>query len=155
MTDPTFNYYGLFFESLFNGYIDFINDPMYCLLASTVYTPNQDTHQWLSDITGEIVASGYTAGGQEVTGISAAYTASGATKLLTVNGGNLNWPTFTVGTTNPHYGILYMAPADIGPTQCPLIGYLNFEADETPSDQAFYINWNASGIFAIQLPAAA
>lgn len=146
--------YGKMFVSLFQGRINFITDPMYCMLVSSSYGPNQDSHQFVSDITGEVTASGYTAGGQQVTGISAAYEVIGSTKLLLITGGNLVWPTFTVDIGNPRYGVLYMAPSGIGPTQQPLVGYINFEGDEIPADEAFYINWNASGIFGISIPGA-
>ena len=154
MTAPTFDYYGRYFESLHEGKINFLSDPMYCMLVSSLYTPNQDIHQFLSDISGEITASGYTTGGQQVTGVSAAYQVSGTTKLLLVSAGNMNWPSFTVDVGLPAYAILYMQPAGLPPTECPLIGYLNFEGSENPVDEAFYINWNATGIYGIQIPVA-
>jgi hypothetical protein len=44
------------------------------LLTTSAYTPNQDTHEFLTDITNEVAnGNGYTTGGKTVTGLSVAY----------------------------------------------------------------------------------
>lgn len=153
--NPTINVplylYGKFFVSLFNGYVDFASDPMYAMLATSVYEPNQDTHQFKSDVSGECNGSGYFEGGQNVTGIEATYNVSGTTKQLIVTGGDLVWADVTLSAA---YLVLYMNSSEPETLQ-PLVGYLNFGGTQSPSDEAFYVTWATSGIFAIPIPDAA
>lgn len=138
--------YGKFLTSLYQAKVNFTSDPMYCMLCSNGYTPNQDTHQFLSDISHEVVGSGYFAGGQAVTGIDATYT--GSTKKLVVSAGNLNWPSVTFSAA---YAVLYMKSPQTATLQ-PLIGYVDFGGTQSPANQAFYINWPTSGILSMQVP---
>lgn len=148
-----FNFYGKFFQNLFDGYIDLLSQPMYCILCTGDYQPNQNTHQWYSDIRGEVVGSGYYSGGQQVTGASAAFVVSGSNKQLIVSGSNLVWP--NVILNDVEYAVLYMANSGVGPTLQPLIGYLNLASHpQSPNDLALYLNWNPNGIFAINIPGA-
>lgn len=149
-----FNWYGRAMLSLWSGKVNLATDPVYCMLASDTYNPNQDSQQWLSDITGEIIASGYTPGGQQVLGAAAAYVVSGSVKLLVLSGSNMSWPDLTMDASQIRYAILYTVPQGATSSQCPLLGYLNLEQDYNPADQAFYINWHASGIAALQIPVA-
>jgi hypothetical protein len=50
------------------GNINFASDTFYCLLTTSSYTPNKDTHTKRSDVTNEVAATGgYVAGGFVVT----------------------------------------------------------------------------------------
>lgn len=154
MSSPTINVplnlYGKFWESLFNAQVDFATDPMYAMLCTNSYVPNQDTHKYKSDITGECNGSGYFEGGQDVTGIAANYVVTGGTKQLVVTGGDLVWPSVTLAAA---YLVLYMNSSQPETLQ-PVIGYLNFGGTQSPNDQAFYVTWNTSGIFVATIPAA-
>lgn len=57
----TFNsYYG----NLLHGNIDLDADNIVCSLHDASFTPNKDTMQFRSDLTGEVSATGYTSGGK-------------------------------------------------------------------------------------------
>ena len=142
--------YGKFFQSLFAGAVDFVDDPVYCMLCTSSYTPNQDSHQYKSDVTNEVVGSGYFEGGQALTGVEALYQVSGSLKQLVVTAGNLVWPSVTFSAA---YAILYMNSA-VPETQQPLIGYMNFQGTQSPADEAFYINWASAGVFTLTIPVA-
>lgn len=47
--------------------IDFASDDFKCALVTSAYVPNKDTHTKRSDITNEVVGSGYSAGGEPAT----------------------------------------------------------------------------------------
>lgn len=140
--------YGLALQSLYEGRINIAVDPMMGMLVGPGYTPNQNTHKFKSIITNEITSSGYAAGGQRIQGAAAGYTP--ATKTLTITGSPLVWP--EVSWQAARYLIIYMQPADTAPNLCPLLGYVDFQTNQSPDDEAFYVQWPASGIFQMKLP---
>lgn len=46
-----------------NASIDWLSDTIKCMLCTSTYTPNLDTHIYKSSVTNEITGTGYTAGG--------------------------------------------------------------------------------------------
>lgn len=134
--------YGLFLESLVEGRINVRQDPMFAMLVTNTYVFNQNTHKFKSvAVTGEITAaSGYVAGGKQVTGLIPTYSA--AAKSLTIPAGNLAWP--TVSFTGVVGAVLYMAPAGLGDAAKPLVAYVDFGGAQSRATQAFYINWPPS-----------
>src|SRR5256885_9818663 len=115
--------YGLFLESLVEGRIDVRSDPMFAMLVTNAYVFNQNTHKFKSiAVVGEIAtASGYVAGGKQVTGVTPTY--SGVTKSLTMPAGNLSWPSVTFSGVVG--AVLYMAPAGLGDAAKPLVAYID------------------------------
>jgi hypothetical protein len=134
--------YGLMLESLVEGRINVRADPMYAMLVTNAYVFNQNTHKFKSVATpGEIAAaSGYVAGGKQVTGLLPTYSA--AAKSLTMPAGNLNWG--VISFTGVVGAVLYMAPAGIGDAAKPLVAYVDFGGAQSRDNQAFYINWPPS-----------
>lgn len=49
------------------GSIDFDTDTFKVMLVTSAYVENKDTHTRRSDVTGEVVGTGYTAGGNAIT----------------------------------------------------------------------------------------
>lgn len=61
----------------FNKEIDLDSDTIKATLHTSSYTPNLDTHAYVSDLSAEVAAAGgYTTGGQTVTSLSVTYTAA-------------------------------------------------------------------------------
>lgn len=56
--------YNSFWPDALNGHIDLDSDVFGVMLVDDTYVFNKDTHTRRSHITGEVVGSGYTAGGQ-------------------------------------------------------------------------------------------
>lgn len=139
--------YGLFLQSLMEGRVDLINDPLMCMLVGTSYTPNQNTHKFKSIVIDEILGSGYTAGGKQVTGLQLTY--EGVNKRLKITGTNLVWPSVTI--SNARYGVLYVA-SDLPITAQPLMGWVDFGEDVDRTDEPFAINWPATGIMTLAVP---
>jgi len=123
-------------KKLVDGSIDLDSDTIKVALLSSGYTPNVATHTFLSDLSNEIIASGYTAGGNALT-----------TKVITVDTVNhrayldaddVVWSpgaTFTV-----RYAVLYKSTGTANTS--PLIGYIDWVTDRTAlSGEQFYIQW--------------
>ena len=138
--------YGRAVEHLFRKRVDWAGDAIKVMLVSSAYTPNQDTHQWKSDVTGEISGTGYTAGGgAQGTLANKTLTYSDATNQLTLKADNVAWPNSTI---QARYAVIY---DDSGATENakPLLGYIDFGANQQSSAGTFEIVWNAQGIFQV------
>lgn len=59
--------YNSFMFDALTGAIDMNTDDFYVMLVTSSYTPDKDTHDKRSDVTNEVVGTGYTAGGVEST----------------------------------------------------------------------------------------
>jgi hypothetical protein len=59
-----------------NAPIDWLSDTIKCMLCTSTYTPNLDTHKYKSDITNEITGTGYSAGGATLGSAAITFTAA-------------------------------------------------------------------------------
>lgn len=76
------------------GSIDYDTDTFKVMLVTSSYVENKDTHTKRSDVTNEVVGTGYTAGGNAVTvTVSAVDTANDRVDITL---GGATWPTSTV-----------------------------------------------------------
>lgn len=132
--------YGPFLTSLGNKEVDLDTDTLKVMLCNSTYTPNQDTHQYKSSVTNEVSSAGYTAGGATLTSVTVTYTAGTNTYML--DAADSSW---TGVTFSARYAIVYDSTPATDATR-PLICYIDFGADISPSAGPFSITWNASGI---------
>ena len=135
--------YAKFFENAVGGSasgdapIDFLSDTIKCALCTSTYTPSQTGHEWFSDVTNEITGTGYTAGGATLT----TKTVGTSSLVVTIDADDPSW---TTATFTARYAVFYKSTGTS--TTSPLIGYLDFGADQTVSAGAFTIQLNASGL---------
>lgn len=129
-----------FKRDIMNGSIDLDTDIINVMLVTSTYVPNIDTHTKRSDITNEVVGTGYTAGGSGL-----------ATKTVTVDNvgdkgvfdaADLSWTTSTITARG---AVIYKARGGAS-TADELIAYIDFGTDQISSSGAFTITWNAGGI---------
>lgn len=106
------------------------------MLCTSSYTPNQDTHRYLTDVSGEVSATGYTSGGVTLTGITEVYDA--ATKTFKFSADAAVW---TGSTITARYAVFYSTG-----TLNPLICYWDFGADQSSSSGAFVLTPAGAGI---------
>lgn len=132
--------YGLALKSFSNREIDWDSDTIKVMLCTSSYTPNQDTHQYKSDITAEVTGTGYTAGGATLTGCTSTYNAG--TNTLTLDAGDVSWPNSTIVA---RYAVIYDASPASDATR-PLIGYVDFDQNISTTAGTFSIVWDAAGI---------
>jgi hypothetical protein len=110
-------------------------------LCTSSYTPDQNTHDYLDDITNEVSSGGgYTTGGATLG--SKTCTVSGA--VATFDAADTSWAASTI---TARYAVIYYATGTASTSL--LIGYVDFGADMVSSSGTFLITWNASGIFTL------
>jgi hypothetical protein len=135
--------YGLSLKSLTVGEVDYISGTVKCLLTSNTYVPNQDTHQYVSDITNEVSGAGYTAGGVTLTSKTNSYNTS--TNTVALDAADPTWATITIAEIR--YAVFYI---DSGtPSTSPLLCYMDFEANYAPSAQSFTVTLPAAGLYTL------
>lgn len=136
----TAKYYGKFFTSAFSKKVDFTVDTFKVMLCTSSYTPDQDTHQFKSDVTNEVSGTGYTATGAALTSVTLTYDAPSNT--LTFDAADTTWSSSTI---TARYAVIYDSTPGTDATR-PLVSYVDFGADVISSSGTFAISWNASGI---------
>lgn len=129
------------FKSAMNKEIDLDSDTIKCMLVTSSYTPSQGTHQYKSSITNEVTGTGYTAGGTTIASVTVGV--SGTT--FSFDGADISW---TSSTFTARYGIIYDSTPATDATR-PLLGYIDFGADQSPSAGTLSITWDATGIGAV------
>ena len=111
------------------------------LLATSLYTPNQDTHEYLSDITNEVsTGDGYTTGGQTITLSDPTYDAG--SNECRMDAADVTWS--ALNKADIRYAIIYKDTGTAATS--PLIGYVDFGATQAPAGVDFVIQWDASGV---------
>jgi len=135
--------YGLFQKSLGNKEIDLDSDALKVMLCTSLYTPSQDTHQYKSSITNEVVGTAYVAAGQAIASLVVAYTAG--TNTFNLDGADVVWAASTI---TARYAIIYDSTPGTDATR-PLICYVDFGADVISSGGNFTISWDPAGIISV------
>lgn len=135
--------YGKFFNALAAKDVDIDGDSIKAMLCTSSYTPDQDTHEFKSSVTNEITGTGYTAGGQALSGVTVTYT--GASNVWTLDASDLTWPGLTM---TARYLVLYDSTPATDATR-RLIAYVDFGADVTTTAGTLTITWAAAGIIAV------
>lgn len=119
--------------------VDEDTDTLKVLLTTSTYAPNKDTHEFLSDVTNEVTDStgDYVAGGKALTTKVVDLDTAGDFTYLTAD--NTQWfgSTFTT-----RYAVLYKSTGTAGTS--PLIGWLDFGANQVLAAQDFRIIWPAA-----------
>lgn len=137
----TAHYYDSFFKSAYNKELDVDTDVLKLMLTTSTYTPSQGTHQYKSSVTNEVAAGGgYTAGGNTIGSVGVTVTAG--THVVNITGANGSWP---ASTFTARYAVLYDSTPATDATR-PLILFVDFGADQSPSNGTLSVTWDASGI---------
>jgi hypothetical protein len=128
-------------ESFGKGELAWTTDTFKVSLHTSTYTPNQDTHQFYSDLTNEITASGsYSTGGATL--------ASLAVSVDTTND-RAEFDAADVaitGFTNVfRYAVVYKSTGVSATSR--LIALIDFGSDVTVTNSTYTLTWNADGVF--------
>lgn len=119
--------------------IAWTTDTIKVALTTSTYTPNQDTNAFFSDVTNEITGTGYTAGGATLGSPTSTYdTASDQIRLDAAD------TTWTSSTLTARIAVVYKSTGT-GSTS-PVIGWVDFGADQSTSSGTLTITWDATGI---------
>lgn len=134
-------YFASFFENLLLGDVAGLDTAtVKVMLTTSSYTPNQDTHDFVDDVTNEVSGTGYTAGGATLGTKNVTQTAN----VVAFDAADTVWSSSSITARR---AVIYV---DTGtPATSALICWIDFGEDETSDSGDFTIQWNASGIFTI------
>lgn len=134
--------YGQTMMKALNKEIDWDTDTIKVMLCTSTYVPDQDAHVYKDvSVTGEATGTGYTAGGATLGTKTITYDA--ATNKITLDAADVTWASSTI---TARYAVIY---DDTPASNKPLLGYVDFGADQSSSSGNFTITWDAAGIFTI------
>ncbi|TLF72939.1 hypothetical protein [Nocardia cyriacigeorgica] len=139
----TAKWYGLGLSSLALKRIHWDTDDIKVMLCTSGYAPNQDTHQFKSDVTNEVAGTNYTAGGLSL--VTAAPSYNAGTNTMVLDADDLSWPNSTI---TARYAVVYNATPATDATR-PLLGYVDFGQDVSTTAGTFSIVWDAAGVLTI------
>ena len=105
------------------GSIDYDTDTFKVMLVTSTYTENKDTHTKRSDVTNEVVGTGYTAGGNAATVTVGAVDTVNDRVDITLGG--TTWPTSTITARKA----VYYKSRGGASTADELIAVVDFGAD--------------------------
>jgi hypothetical protein len=121
------------------GAIDLDADTFKILLVTSTYTPNKKTHTKRSDVTNEVVGTGYTAGGVALTGVSVVNdTTNDRTKFSSAN------PSWATATITARGAVIYKSRGGAASAD-ELVCYLDFGSDQTSTAGTFTVTCPANG----------
>ena len=113
------------------GNINYLSDSFKVILVTSTYVPNKGTHLKRSDVTNEVVGTGYVAGGQAATvAVGAVDTTN---HRVDVSLGGTTWSTATITAR----GAVYYKSRGGAATADELIAYIDFGADITSTGANF------------------
>lgn len=131
--------YNAFKKNIANGGIDLDSDTIKVMLVTSSYAPEQDGHEFKSSVTAEVVATGYVAGGQALTGKSVAQDNQNNQSVFDAD--DVTWSNSIITARG---AVLYKDSGN--PATSALICYVDFGADRSSSMSDFKIKWSDSGI---------
>lgn len=104
------------------GAVDWDSDSFKCMLVSSAYTPNKDTHLKRSDVTNEVSGTGYTAGGAAAT---VGVTKDTADDRIDISLGAVSWSSSTITAR----GAVYYKSRGGAASADELVAYIDFTSD--------------------------
>jgi hypothetical protein len=119
---------------------DWLNDTVKAALLLNTYTPDQDNHIWVSNLTGEATGGGYAR--QTLATKTLVYSSvTNTTKLSCAD------VTFTGLTLTGVRYLVFFHDTGVAGTS-PLVAYVDFGSDQNPSSQSLTYTVPAAGITA-------
>ena len=112
---------------IYNKFLDYLadadisDDTFKVALVTSSYTPDKDTHEHFDDVTNEVSGTGYTAGGETVTGT---LTLDTANDKLTLEFASTSWTSATITAR----GAVYYSSTGTASTST-LIAFNDFGSD--------------------------
>jgi len=131
--------YNGFKKKILDGEINLATDTIKVMLVTSTYVPNIDTHLFKSDVTNEVVGTGYTAGGATIT--NPVVSQDNTDNEGVYDADDISWPASTITAR----GAVIYKDTGVASTS-PLIAYIDFGADKSTSNGILTIQFNAEGI---------
>jgi len=135
--------YNSFKRDIQNGSIDLDTDDIKVMLVTNAYVPDIDTHTKASDITNEVVGTGYTAGGVSLA--TKTVTADNTNDLGKFDADDVTWATSTITARG---AVIYKSRGGASSAD-ELVAYLDFVSDKVSTAGNFNLIFNANGILTL------
>jgi hypothetical protein len=135
--------YNSFKRDIANGSINLSADIIKVMLVTSTYVPAIKTHTKISDVTNEVVGTGYTAGGITLAGKTVV--ANNTTDKGVFAASNI---TLSSATITARGAVLYKSRGGVA-TLDELVCYVDFNADITSTNGNFAITFDVNGILTI------
>jgi hypothetical protein len=123
--------------------IDLSADTIKVMLVTSSYTQDIDAHTKRSDITNEVVGTGYTAGGSALA--NKTVTANNTSDKGVFDADDLSWAAATITARG---AVLYKSRGGAASAD-ELIAYYDFGSNIVSTGSTFLITWDATGILLI------
>lgn len=120
------------------GEVNIEEEPLYVMACTNDYVPNKNGHEYRSDVTNEVEATGYTAGGQQLVDP----TLSILNNIVTLDANDPQWT--ISGSMTLRYLVYYLSKGD--PELDILIGYYDLGENVTTTDNIYRPVVNVEGI---------
>lgn len=127
-------------NGLANSVFDLDTDTIKTSAHTNTYAPNQDTHEFFSDVTNEVSGTNYTAGGATL----ASPTVTRSTGTVTFDANDVVWTQSAGGFSTARKFVVYRSTG-VGTTS-KLYSVVTADADVGNITGDLTIQWNASGI---------
>lgn len=132
--------------SFANKEIDWGTDTIKCMLVTSGYTVSQTTHRYVSDVSNEIVGTGYIAGGKALTNKTEAFV--GQVKRFDAD--DVVW---TNSTITARGAVVYVDTGNSSTSA--LICFVDFGRDVDTVEGDFTVAWDPTGLFTATVATAA
>lgn len=134
----TSDFPGLLTLSLWQALV--AGNPIRCMLTDGSWAMDKDTSQYVSEVTGEVTGTGYTAGGQALASVTETYDAASDTTV--VDAADPSWDA-TGGELSASGAVFYV---DTGTASTsPIVSVWAFTSLQTATNAAFTVNIDAAG----------
>ena len=126
-------WFGKGLAAVASGAIPLGGADIYAMITTSSYTPNQDTHQYRSDVTNEVSGTGYTAAGKACT-CSVAYDSTSKEVRFIVAS-----PSWTSATITGRTVVFYRKLGGASSSD-PVIGYVTYDQDVVSTNGTWTAN---------------
>lgn len=119
------------------GGIDFDTDTFKCMLVTSSYTPDKDTHDRRNDVTNEVSGTGYSSGGATVTcTVAAVDTGNDDVEVSFSN------PSWTTATITARGAVIYKSRGGASSAD-ELVAYVDFGSDIVSTAGTFAVTFTS------------
>lgn len=123
---------------IMDGSIDLDTDDIRIALLDSGFTPNSDTQHYWGDISAnEVSGDGYSAGGEELTGVDVSIDDTDNEGVFDAS--DVTWSNSTI---TARYAVIY----DSTHASDLLIGWFDFTSDQESASGDFKVQFNAEGL---------
>lgn len=120
--------------------VDWVTDTIKVALTTSVYTVDQDAHNYFDDVTNEVTGTGYTAGGATLASKTLTY--DSATNKIVLDAADASWAAATISAIRK--AVVYKSTG-VSTTSHVIVVH-TFAGDQSVTSGTFTVQWDADGV---------